>query len=141
MKPTIDYYEFFRTSEKSEQFEDRSGPGVVDLKKFGDSIVRRHADLVAKTDQKSETTSSQAKNVKKTKKDYHSPLVRITISELIGSWPYLLWATVLGGQENCCALSDSLFINCVVLNCYSTIIHAVRIRTTSIMLTKPRHCL
>ncbi len=54
---------------------------MVDLKKFGDSIVRRHADLVAKTDQKSETTSSQAKNVKKTKKDYHSPLVRITISE------------------------------------------------------------
>ncbi|CAB4008676.1 Phosphoinositide 3-kinase regulatory subunit 4, partial [Paramuricea clavata] len=62
------------SSEKSEHSEDPAGPGVVELKKFGNSIVRRHADLVVKTEQKADNTSSQTKNVKKTKREYYSPL-------------------------------------------------------------------
>ena len=66
-----------RPSEKSDQNEDVLRPGVVDLKKFGNSIIRRHADLVVKTEQKTDNTSTQAKTLKKTKREYQSPLVRI----------------------------------------------------------------
>ena len=64
-----------RSPEKSENVEDPSRPGVIDLKKFGGTIVRRHADLVLKSEQKPHNASSQTKNVKKAKREYQSPLV------------------------------------------------------------------
>lgn len=70
---------FFRTPEKSENIEDPSRPGVIDLKKFGSTIVRRHADLVLKSEMKSDNTSSQTKNVKKPKREYQSPLVSMRV--------------------------------------------------------------
>ena len=49
--------------------------GRIDLGQFGATIVRRHADLVSKTDQKVESATMALRNTKKNKKDYQAPLV------------------------------------------------------------------
>ena len=72
--------------------------------------MRRHAVLVVKTEQKSDNASSQTKNVKKTKREYYSPLVCITTSQasksrnekIAESITPLRSIKLLNGMQNVC---------------------------------------
>ena len=67
--------DYFRTLDKADESDGKTSPGRIELKNLGSTITRRHADLVNKTDQKTESVTLPSKNVKKSKREYQSPIV------------------------------------------------------------------
>ncbi|XP_046850772.1 phosphoinositide 3-kinase regulatory subunit 4-like isoform X2 [Xenia sp. Carnegie-2017] len=65
---------FITLSDKGVNKKVTRHPGVIDLKQFGTKVERQHADLLVKSEQKQDVVATTSKSVKKSKREYQSPM-------------------------------------------------------------------